>query len=79
MNAEELQELKEAFDRFDNHKRGKITYDQFENGLKDLGLELSKAEVRELLRETDTNRDGTVDFNEFVTMMKRASEALDGK
>eukprot|EP00331_Platyophrya_macrostoma_P006953 CAMPEP_0176430518 /NCGR_PEP_ID=MMETSP0127-20121128/14299_1 /TAXON_ID=938130 /ORGANISM="Platyophrya macrostoma, Strain WH" /LENGTH=190 /DNA_ID=CAMNT_0017812419 /DNA_START=34 /DNA_END=606 /DNA_ORIENTATION=- len=51
-------------DSYDGNK--KVDADEFFIGLKELGVELTKAESGVLLNALDTNGDGCVDFDEFL-------------
>lgn len=59
--------LYEAFKMFDKDGSGKISRDEI---IKALKLENeSIIGVNELIDEIDTNKDGCIDYNEFITMM----------
>ena len=45
--------------------------------MRSIGQNPTEDEILELVMEADLNGDGTIDFNEFVTMMKRKSSLTD--
>ena len=64
MNEEKL---KEAFKLFDADGSGKISRDEIEKVLK---LGSNSKEIDNIMAKHDTNKDGEIDFNEFLDMMK---------
>ncbi|XP_029994456.1 calcium-binding protein 4 isoform X2 [Sphaeramia orbicularis] len=65
-----LKELRCAFKQFDCDGDGKITLDELKEGMKTLlGEKLKKGELEEILGDIDLNKDGTIDFDEFVMML----------
>ena len=66
-NEEELDELREAFDYNDRDGDGRIQLDEFSAMLDELEADMSAAEVEIGFKDIDTNDDGLVDFQEFVS------------
>ncbi|XP_047434811.1 calcium-binding protein 4 [Mugil cephalus] len=65
-----LKELRCAFKQFDSDGDGKITLDELKEGMKTLlGEKLKKGELEEILGDIDLNKDGNIDFDEFVMML----------
>ncbi|KAK5866118.1 hypothetical protein PBY51_020333 [Eleginops maclovinus] len=65
-----LKELRCAFKQFDCDGDGKITLDELKEGMKNLlGEKLKKGELEEILSDIDLNKDGSIDFDEFVMML----------
>ncbi|XP_074486137.1 calcium-binding protein 4 [Sebastes fasciatus] len=65
-----VKELRCAFKQFDCDGDGKITLDELKEGMKTLlGEKLKKGELEEILGDIDLNKDGTIDFDEFVMML----------
>ncbi|XP_071373196.1 calcium-binding protein 4 [Centroberyx affinis] len=65
-----LKELRCAFKQFDCDGDGKITLDELKEAMKSLlGEKLKKGELEEILGDIDLNKDGTIDFDEFVMML----------
>ncbi|KAL4658345.1 calcium-binding protein 5-like [Arapaima gigas] len=67
-----LKELKDAFKEFDMDGDGAITTEELRLAMKKLlGEHMTRREIDDVIREVDNNKDGTVDFEEFVKMMSR--------
>ncbi|XP_034045034.1 calcium-binding protein 4 [Thalassophryne amazonica] len=65
-----LKELRCAFKQFDCDGDGKITSDELKEGMKTLlGEKLKKGELEEILSDIDLNKDGHIDFDEFMMML----------
>ncbi|XP_061741464.1 calcium-binding protein 5-like isoform X2 [Nerophis ophidion] len=74
-----LKELKEAFREFDIDGDGCITSDELRHAMvKFLGAQTSKKEIDAVVREADSNGDGTVDFEDEPSasgLISRACES----
>ncbi|KAA3676834.1 uncharacterized protein DEA37_0009585 [Paragonimus westermani] len=64
-------ELKAAFDFFDKDHDGDITIRELKAVLQSLHLKLTDSEVEEMITEADTDRSGTVSFDEFKSIMSK--------
>mmetsp|Transcript_24879 Transcript_24879/g.37808 ORF Transcript_24879/g.37808 Transcript_24879/m.37808 type:complete len:154 (+) Transcript_24879:95-556(+) len=74
---EELAEYKDAFDMFDIDKGGTIESHELQCVMARLGEVLTDKELADMMKSLDSNGDGVIDFDEFVTMMKkRAKERM---
>lgn len=74
---EREEHLVQAFQYFDKDGSGSITIDELqqacaEQGLNDLYLE-------DIIREVDQNNDGTIDYGEFVAMMRKGNGGAVGR
>lgn len=67
-----LEEVKEAFDVFDENRDGFIDAGELQTVLCILGLKEGKQleNCKKMIRTFDENRDGRIDFNEFVKFME---------
>lgn len=66
-NAEE--EMLEAFRVFDTDGNGSITADELRQIFVNLGEKLTEDEIADMIDEADTDGDGEINYQEFVTMM----------
>ncbi|KAM8842464.1 LOW QUALITY PROTEIN: calcium-binding protein 4 [Synchiropus picturatus] len=65
-----LKELRCAFQQFDCNGDGKITMEELKEGMRGLlGEKLKKGELEEILGDIDLNKDGNIDFDEFMMML----------
>ncbi|XP_060071950.1 neo-calmodulin-like [Ylistrum balloti] len=72
---EQLEEYKAAFAMFDTDNSGSITIDEMMTVMTDLGQCPSAEELKEELEKMDINNDGSIEFHEFLsTLKKMASE-----
>ncbi|XP_038629998.1 uncharacterized protein LOC119951036 [Scyliorhinus canicula] len=63
------EEIKQGFSLFDCDGDGKITFDNLKAACKSAGVHFSHQDLREMIKEVDTNGDGTVDMEEFINLM----------
>ena len=63
------EEIIDAFRVFDKDGDGKITAAELTHIMKNLGEPLSQEECDEMIAQTDTNKDGIIDYAEFVHLM----------
>lgn len=73
--------LRTAFAMFDKDNSGKIDNEEVIALLQgeDLGTYISKEAIGSALKEIDSNGDGEIDFEEFMEMMKKATEYDDAQ
>jgi calmodulin len=76
LSEDQILDFKEAFSLFDNDNDGTISTNELGRVLKQLGQNLSDQELKDLIEEVDMDKNGEVDFQEFVTLMaKRLHES----
>jgi calmodulin len=63
------EDIKAAFRVFDKDGDGKITTAELTHIMKNLGEPLTQEEVDEMIAQADTNKDGIIDYAEFVHLM----------
>jgi len=68
---EEEKEIRETFKFFDTNKDKKIDTSELKNVMRMLGSEIDDAGVLLLLNDFDVNKNGTIEWDEFLTMMKQ--------
>ncbi|XP_075255137.1 uncharacterized protein LOC142347875 [Convolutriloba macropyga] len=69
------EELREAFKIFDKNGDGKITVSELRLALSEMGELDSMAddEIEDMMKEVDLNKDGMVDYEEFVKVMLQST------
>merc|ERR1711959_658495 len=65
------EELLKGFKMFDDDGTGKISFKNFQRVAKELGENLSDAELKEILAEADEDGDGEINEAEFLNVMER--------
>ncbi|XP_069114967.1 calmodulin-like [Argopecten irradians] len=68
---EQLAEYREAFDMFDKDGSGSITIEEMVTVMKELGQSADEEELKAELTAMDTNKDGTIEFDEFLETLKK--------
>ena len=68
--------MKEEFLKLDLDGDGTITIEEAGNVLRAMRKELkaSEREIKEVLRQADINRDGTIDLKEYYETMKKSND-----
>jgi calmodulin len=66
LNANELAELRENYDKFDSDGDGWIVQREFDRLLQVLDADLSKDECALAFEATDEDGDGSISFEEFM-------------
>jgi len=66
LTEEQLGELREDFAYNDQDANGRLSFDEFRTLLEDLEAGISEEEARIGFEEIDTDRDGAIEFDEFV-------------
>ena len=67
----EIEEYKDAFNLFDKDGSGSVDRKEFLKVLKNLGQNVTKEEVDEIIKDLDQDNSGEISFDEFITYMKR--------
>jgi len=71
-----MQEINENFKHFDKDNKGFLNRKAFRACMQSLGEEVTKETVDKALKEHDKNKDGTIDFPEFIQyMLKRLGDS----
>jgi len=68
--------LRKTFHKFDADQTGKISADELKSVL---GDHFEGRDVEELIREADTDKDGTVDYDEFLAYFHKHEAELEAK
>ena len=76
---EEIIEIKECFDLFDADKTGEIDPNELKNCMNCLGLSGKSDTINKMLEDIDINKDGKIDFSEFLDLMTAKMTERDSK
>mmetsp|Transcript_68255 Transcript_68255/g.142650 ORF Transcript_68255/g.142650 Transcript_68255/m.142650 type:complete len:187 (+) Transcript_68255:59-619(+) len=68
-----VEEMKKAFQLFDEERRGKISFRTLRRIARDLGERLNDDELQGMIEEFDLNQDGEIDEEEFINIMKQTA------
>ncbi|XAR61610.1 Non-specific serine/threonine protein kinase [Bertholletia excelsa] len=72
LGPEKEENLLKAFQFFDKDGSGFITRDELKQAMKEYGIE-DEATIDEIIEDVDTNKDGKINYEEFVEMMKKGT------
>ena len=62
---EKFRNIAHAFRTFDTNGDSRITFEEFEAGLRNVGIAMNKKTLKELFDYLDENKDNIIEFNEF--------------
>jgi hypothetical protein len=68
--------MRAIFETFDESGDGEVTTEEFRHIVRRICRGLSEAEVEELVNHVDRNRDGVVDFDEFLAVVNAESRQV---
>ncbi|KAJ8521694.1 hypothetical protein ONZ45_g1644 [Pleurotus djamor] len=72
LTPEQLEEHRAVFDSFDRDSSGSISKEELGTVMRALGHNPSEDDLRRMIREVDNDRNGTIEFDEFIELMTRA-------
>ncbi|XP_042323750.1 calmodulin-like protein 3 [Sceloporus undulatus] len=78
-SEEEIAEFKEAFLLFDKDGDGAISTQELGTVMRSIGQNPTEAELQEMIKKLDTNKDGMVDFPEFLTLLGARMKSADSE
>jgi len=78
LDPDELEEWRTIFNLFDVDGDQSITHEELGIVLRSMGQNPSEQELIEMISEMDEDDSGTVDFEEFVILMKKRTADSDG-
>lgn len=68
-----MEEINRAFELFDEDCKGKISFKDLQRVSKELGHNLSDAEIRAMIEEFDNDRDGAISKEDFIGIMRHSA------
>lgn len=71
LTEEQIKDFRETFKYFDKDKDGKLSKQDFKACVCSLGEDIDDKEVEKVFAVVDTDKDGFVEFNEFLGYMRR--------
>merc|ERR1712113_189139 len=69
LSVDEVEEMKEAFDLFDNDNSGAISVNELTAAMKSLGFDVKHAVVYNMVADLDSDGSGEIEFGEFLDVM----------
>ncbi|KAK6152230.1 hypothetical protein DH2020_014865 [Rehmannia glutinosa] len=71
---QDMDEVRQVFERFDANKDGKISADELGGVLNALGSDTSAEEVARMMQEIDADKDGYINLQEFAAFCNKDSD-----
>lgn len=68
---EKIEEYKKAFKKFDVNGDGKVTMEELETVMRSLNQNPTKLELKIIMADVDTDRNGVITLDEFLAYMSR--------
>merc|ERR1712066_394706 len=69
LSADEVQEVKDAFDLFDTDHSGAVSVQELIDAMVSLGIDQKNEAVFEMIKEIDTDGSGELEFAEWLDLM----------
>ena len=69
LSADEIEEIKEAFDIFDVDQSGSISVSELTNAMRSLGFDTKNPAIFQMICDMDEDGSGEIEFDEFLDMM----------
>eukprot|EP00457_Paulinella_chromatophora_P014404 gb/GEZN01014825.1/.p1 GENE.gb/GEZN01014825.1/~~gb/GEZN01014825.1/.p1 ORF type:complete len:157 (+),score=25.12 gb/GEZN01014825.1/:28-471(+) len=66
---DKAEDLKAAFEVFDEKKTGKISAGEFRHIITNLGEKMTDEQCERLMKDADPSKSGSVDYNAFITRL----------
>ena len=65
----DIEDHSDLFEQIDVNNDGVLTVDEFEKALNRQGTYVSSSELRQILKKVDMDKNGKINFNEFIASM----------
>ncbi|CAG9859720.1 unnamed protein product [Phyllotreta striolata] len=79
LNDEQKNDIKEAFDLFDNEGSGKIDTKDLKVAIRALGFEPKKEEIKKMIADIDKDGTGQISYEDFMQLMSVKMAEKDSK
>merc|ERR1719244_695031 len=79
LTSEQIREYKETFEMFDKNRNGTINSKELATAMRSFGMKPTQKEIENMIKEVDGDRNGYVDFDEFLSLMSRKVSKTDMK
>jgi len=77
-SCDQMDDVRAAFRVFDHNNDGTISKDELREAMVNFGTRVTEDEFQTMFSEADKNKDGLIDFDEFVMMMLPSTSAAAG-
>lgn len=77
LNVRQIGDMKTAFLSLDKEKKGYLSFDQLQEGLRCAGFEMAANEIHEILANADFMQDGRINYSEFLAATLESRTLLD--
>lgn len=71
LTKEQIADFREAFDLFDKDRDGRITSHELLTVMKNIRQPATDSDIQDMITHADKDGNGTVEFDEFLSMMAR--------
>ncbi|KAG0347339.1 hypothetical protein BG004_007929 [Podila humilis] len=71
LSEQEINDLRESFNAFDRNSDGTINRRELHSLLHTVGHKVNASGLETLLTSYDVDRDGTIDFTEFIALAEK--------
>uniref|UniRef100_A0A7N1A5M2 EF-hand domain-containing protein n=1 Tax=Kalanchoe fedtschenkoi TaxID=63787 RepID=A0A7N1A5M2_KALFE len=79
LNEEKINEFREAFSLFDKNGDGCITIEELATVIRSLDQNPTEEELQDMITEIDCDGNGTIEFNEFLSLMAKKIKETDAE
>mmetsp|Transcript_27029 Transcript_27029/g.41911 ORF Transcript_27029/g.41911 Transcript_27029/m.41911 type:complete len:155 (+) Transcript_27029:72-536(+) len=77
LSNNQIDEFREAFEMFDKDGDGTISPKELEDVMNSIGMQPTAEEIAEMIADVDEDQSGSIDFDEFLVMMKTRMDEND--
>ncbi|KAF9606522.1 hypothetical protein IFM89_025895 [Coptis chinensis] len=77
LTRDQISEFREVFSLFDNDGDGCITIEELATVIQSLDQNPTQEELQQMIGEVDLNRNGTIEFGEFLNLMAEKIKEVD--